>query len=152
MAGNAMFTIVLSRPTMNRLDEQITSTSRRRRRLSSGSSITRPDWTNLIASLQLTIGEADATQGRIAEIFVTAGQQTSIRTPPRTPPGPPPQRPPRGAPGRVLIIFNVAFCMKPAQAEHNEALGMRVTSHKPPALQHGDCPTTQKCRDQLSHR
>jgi hypothetical protein len=43
MAGSAMFTIVLSRPTMNKLDEQITSTSRRRRRLSSGSSITRPD-------------------------------------------------------------------------------------------------------------
>jgi len=29
---------------------------------------------------------------------------------------------------------------------------MRVTSHKPPALQHGDYPTTQKCRDQLSCR
>src|SRR5690348_16876990 len=89
MAGSAMFTIVLSRPTMNRLDEQITSTSRRWRRLSSGSSITRPDWTNLIASLQLTIGAADAAQGRIAEIFVTAGKQTSVRTPPRTAPVPP---------------------------------------------------------------
>jgi hypothetical protein len=95
MAGSAMFTIVLSRPTMNRLDEQITSTSRRRRRLSSGSNITRPDWTNLIASLQLTIGAADATQGQVAEIFVTAGKQTSVRDAAADGPDPLPQRPPR---------------------------------------------------------
>ena len=54
--SSAMFTIVLSRPTMNRLDEQITSTSRRRRRLSSGSGITpAPTGPNAIASRQLTI-------------------------------------------------------------------------------------------------
>src|SRR6478609_9503080 len=38
--GSATFTIVLSRPTMNRLMQQMPSTSRRRRRLSSGKQIT----------------------------------------------------------------------------------------------------------------
>jgi hypothetical protein len=38
-----MLTIVLSSPTMNRLEQQMTSTSRRRRRLISGSGITRVD-------------------------------------------------------------------------------------------------------------
>jgi hypothetical protein len=41
MAGSATFTIVLSRPTMNRLEQQMTSTTMRRLRLSSGSYITR---------------------------------------------------------------------------------------------------------------
>jgi hypothetical protein len=99
-----MFTIVLSRPTMNRLDEQITSTSRRRRRLSCGSGITPPDGISAIACLQLTISVRDRTQGHPAETFVTE---------PRFP---------------VLIIFYVAFCMKPAQAKQNEASKMRVTS------------------------
>src|SRR5271166_6816439 len=44
MDGSATLTIVLSKPTMNRLEEQMTSTSRRRRRLSSDSGITRIDW------------------------------------------------------------------------------------------------------------
>src|SRR5512142_881509 len=104
MDGSAMFTIVLSRPTMNRLDEQITSTSRRRRPLSSGSGITPPGRISAVTSLQLTISGCDGTQGQPAETFVT---------------GP---RPP------VLIIFYVAFCMKPAQAKQNEASEMRVTS------------------------
>ena len=76
----------------------------------------------------------------MAEIFVTAGSDRVSGAASA------------GSPAYVLIIFNVAFCMKAAQAKHNEALGMRVSSHKPPALQHGDCPTTQKCRDQLSCR
>jgi hypothetical protein len=36
MAGSAMFTIVLSRPTMNRLMQQMARTSMRRRGLSAG--------------------------------------------------------------------------------------------------------------------
>ncbi len=36
MDGSATLTIVLSRPTMNKLEQQMTSTSMRRRRLSSG--------------------------------------------------------------------------------------------------------------------
>jgi hypothetical protein len=72
MDGSAMFTIVLSSPTMNKLDEQITSTSRRRRRLSCGSAITPPDRIRAVASLQLTISGSGGTQGRPAETFVTA--------------------------------------------------------------------------------
>ena len=36
MEGSATLTIVLSRPTMKRLEQQTTSTIKRRRRLSSG--------------------------------------------------------------------------------------------------------------------
>jgi hypothetical protein len=79
MAGSAMFTIVLSRPTMNRLELQMTRTSRRRRWLSSGSGITRI----VIAALQLTIWAEDETQGRVAEILVTAGKAVQ-REPART--------------------------------------------------------------------
>src|SRR3954454_17702410 len=41
MAGRARFTIVLSSPTMNRLEQQIASTSIRRRRVRSGTSLPR---------------------------------------------------------------------------------------------------------------
>jgi len=44
MAGSATLTIVLSKPTMNRLKQQMTSTSMRRRRLTCGSGITRSGW------------------------------------------------------------------------------------------------------------
>ena len=44
MEGSATLTMVVSRPTMNRLKQQMTSTSVRRRRLSSGSGITRIGW------------------------------------------------------------------------------------------------------------
>src|SRR6266550_3599496 len=43
---------------------------------------------------------------------------------------------------RVLIIFYVAFCMEPAQAKHNEALGMRVTSHEPSVFRAEPDPAT----------
>jgi hypothetical protein len=63
---------------------------------------------SVIASKQLTISARDRTQGHSAETFVTGGKQASPRP--------------------VLIIFYVAFCMKPAQAKQNEASEMRVTS------------------------
>src|SRR4029077_17560754 len=90
------------------------------------------------------MGAADATQGRIAEIFVTAGKRTDVGRPSGTGlalrdalPGRAPAALDRP---RVLIIFYVAFCMKSAQAEQNEALGMRVTSHKPSTLQTATAP------------
>jgi hypothetical protein len=43
--------------------------------------------------------------------------------------------------------------MKAAQAKHNEALGMRVTLHKPSAFRavptQPRCPTIEMCRDKL---
>jgi hypothetical protein len=44
MTGSATLTTVLSRPTINRLEQQMTSTSMLRRRLSSGSGITLDEW------------------------------------------------------------------------------------------------------------
>ena len=76
----------------------------------------------------------------MAEIFVTAGSDRVSGAASA------------GSPAYVLIIFNVAFCMKAAQAKHNEALGMRMTSHKPSAFRASTAPTIEKCRDQLSCR
>jgi hypothetical protein len=70
-----------------------------------------------------------------------------------------PQRPQAGrdqavtsAQKRVLINFSVDFCMKAAQAKHNEALGMRVHWPGEPAVcaVSGGNPTTDKCQDQPS--
>ena len=66
----------------------------------------------------------------MAEIFVTAGKHLGVPGVPR-----------RGR-ARVLIIFYVAFCMEPAQAKHNEALGMRVTSHEPSVFRAAPDPAT----------
>jgi hypothetical protein len=57
---------------MNRLEQQMTSTSMRRRRLSSGRGITRVDWRYVIASLQLTICASRGAQDPAAERSVTA--------------------------------------------------------------------------------
>ena len=81
MTGSATLTIVLSMPTMNRLEQQMTSTSMRRRRLSSGSGITLNDWNELIASLQLTSRARAACKACTAERFLTAGMQPERRRP-----------------------------------------------------------------------
>src|SRR5487761_530123 len=77
MEGSATLTMVVSRPTMNRLKQQMTSTSERRRRLSSGTWY-HPDRRREINCLSatnypssVTISGSRQTQ---AEMFVTAGQ------------------------------------------------------------------------------
>src|ERR1700745_2727942 len=77
MAGNATLTMVLSRPTINKLKQQMTSTSTRRRWLSSGTwyHLDRRRESNCLTATNYPSLVAISGSRRIqAEMFVTGGQ------------------------------------------------------------------------------